>query len=239
MEALAKKITTVFFDHGGTLFDYYPSNSEIWAKIAKRLGTKITPDDPRIQQGIRKQTHEFEKLNKPFLELSEAEIHTLNCHVLTAMGIDGENTMETINAEFLAREQGSMFTLYPDVPEILKKIKAKQIKIGLISNIEKRLVAKRRTSLEESGIVHYFDAIILSAEVGVRKPQKEIFDIALREIGTNDPAKAMHVGDSPVMDVRGAQNAGLIPILFDPLDLFSTENVIKIRTLSAILQYLE
>lgn len=236
---MAKKIEAIFFDHGGTLFDYYPSNSEIWAKIAKRLGTDIAPDDPRIRQGMRKQSHEFEKLNKPFSELSQDELHTLNCHVLTALGIDGEDTMETIDVEFSAREQGHMFTIYPDVPETLKKIKERQIKIGLISNIGRRLVALRRASLVKSGILHYFDAIILSAEVGVCKPQKEIFDIALREIKIKDPKEAMHVGDSPIEDVRGARNAGLIPILFDPLDLLSTENVIKMRTLSGILQYLE
>ncbi len=93
--------------------------------------------------------------------------------------------------------------------------------------------------MEENGILHFFDTIILSVEVGFEKPQKEIFQIALQKLGINNPAQAMHVGDSPITDVKGARNAGLIPVLFDPIDLYPIENVIKISALSDILQYLK
>jgi putative hydrolase of the HAD superfamily len=93
--------------------------------------------------------------------------------------------------------------------------------------------------LEENGILHFFDTIIFSVEVGVLKPEKAIFDLALQEIGEGNPSSTMHIGDSPIEDVKGAQNAGLIPVLFDSLDFFSTENVIRIKALSDILQYLK
>jgi HAD superfamily hydrolase (TIGR01549 family) len=236
---MPQHIKGILFDFGGTLFDYYPSNSEIWAIIAKRLGVDITPDDPRIREGLRKQSQGFEKLNLPFSELSSDEIYSLNCHVLNALGIKTEGTKETITAEFTAREQGKLFTMYPDVPETLRKIKELDVKIGLLSNVGQRMALIRRLILEENGILQYFDTIILSVEVGALKPSKEIFDIALREIGIKTPAKVMHVGDSLIEDVRGARNAGLIPVLFDPLELYSTENVIKIKALSDILQYLK
>lgn len=236
---MTNKITTVFFDYGGTLCDYYPSNAEIWAKIAEKLGVHISADDSRIRQGMRKQSQAFERLGIPDAQLSKAQIHTLNCHVLTAMGIDGEGTQTTIDAEFFAREQGLMYTMYPDAPQTLDAIKREGLKIGLLSNVGRRGALTRRPSLKENGILHYFDTIILSAEVGVWKPNKEIFNIALREIGEKIPANAMHVGDSPIADVKGARNAGLIPVFFDPLELYSTENVIKIKALSDILQYIK
>ena len=236
---MSQELKGIFFDFGGTLFDYYPSNSEIWANIAKRLGVDITPSDPRIQHGMRKQSKAFEKLGKPWSELSSDEIHTLNCQVLKTLGIEIEGTKETINAEFSAREQGELFTIYPDTLETLRKIKELEIKIGIVSNVGGKLALSRRPTLEENGILQYFDTIILSGEVGVLKPEKEIFDIALREIGIKNPAKVMHVGDSPIEDVLGARNAGLIPVFFDPMELFSTENVIKIKTLSDILLYLK
>ncbi len=154
------------------------------------------------------------------------------------MGIDGDGTQEIIDTEFLARQQGQMYTMFPDVPETLRTIKQKGIKIGLISNIDQQGGRKLCASMKENGILQYFKAIILSFEVGVWKPMKEIFDIALREIGEKNPATAMHVGDSPIEDLRGANNAGLIPVFIDSLDIFSTENIIKIKTLSDILQYL-
>jgi putative hydrolase of the HAD superfamily len=232
------KIDSIFFDYGGTLFDYYPSNSEIWAKIANRLGVSIAPDDPRIREGMRIQSQEFDKLDKEFRELSADELHKLNCFVLAAMGVDVAGSFEIVNAEFIAREQGKMFQIYPDAADTLRQIKQKGIKIGLLSNVGKRMAASRRPSLQQHDILQHFDVIILSVEVGVWKPDKEIFNIALREIGTTNPAEAMHVGDSFRADVMGARNAGLIPVFFDPLDLRFVKNVKKIKALSEILQYL-
>jgi HAD superfamily hydrolase (TIGR01549 family) len=232
------QIDSIFFDYGGTLFDYYPSNAEIWAKIANRLGVSIEPDDPRIREGMRTQSREFDKIDKGFSELTEDELFSLNCFVLAAMGVDLEGSREIVNAEFIAREQGKMFQIFPDAAETLRQIKQKGIKVGLLSNVGRRMAPSRRPSLEEHGILHHFDAIILSVEVGVWKPDKKIFEIALREIGTQDPRLAMHVGDSLKADVRGARNAGLIPIFFDPLDLHSSEDAIKIKALSGVLQYL-
>ena len=232
------QIHSIFFDYGGTLFEYYPSNAEIWAKIANRLGTFIEADDPRIREGMRAQSRELDKLDKDFRELTEDEVHHLNCVVLAVMGVEVEGSREIVTAEFIAREQGKMFQIYPDAAETLKQIKQKGIRIGLLSNVGRRMALSRRPSLEEYAILRYFDAIILSAEVGFWKPEKRIFELALREIGTNNPGRAMHVGDSLKADVRGAANAGLVPVLFDPLDLHFSENVIKIQALSEVLQYL-
>ncbi len=229
----------MFFDFGGTLCDYYPSTAEIWAKIAERLDRQISPDDARIQQGMRKQNRAYERLGIPFGQLSNDQLHSLNGLVLTAMGIDGAGAQDTIAAEFLAREKGGRYTMYPDATETLGAIKRKGIKIGMISNVGQELALTRRPFLKENGILQFFDTIIFSIEVGVKKPEKAIFDLALREIGEKNPMKAMHVGDSPIEDVKGARNAGLIPVLFDPLDFSSTENVIKIKVLSDILQYLK
>lgn len=231
-------IDSIFFDYGGTLFDYYPSNAEIWAKIANQLGVSIEPDDPRIREGMRIQSREFDKIDKEFRELTEDELHQMNCFVLNAMGVDVEGSREIVTAEFIAREQGRMFQIYPDAPETLQQIKQKGIKIGLLSNVGRRMAPSRRPSLQEHDILQYFDAIILSAEVSVWKPDKRIFEIALGEIETTNPGEAMHVGDSLKADVRGARNAGLIPVLFDPLDLHFSENAIKIKALSEVLQYL-
>jgi putative hydrolase of the HAD superfamily len=59
------------------------------------------------------------------------------------------------------------------------------------------------------------DAVIDSSVVGVEKPDPRIFEIALSAI--EGPRNgAMHVGDSIVYDVRGAQAAGLRAFHFDP-----------------------
>jgi putative hydrolase of the HAD superfamily len=60
----------------------------------------------------------------------------------------------------------------------------------------------------------YFSAIIVSAEVGVGKPDPRIFRIALDEIGET-AASAVMIGDSVPRDVAGARNAGVRSIWID------------------------
>jgi HAD superfamily hydrolase (TIGR01549 family) len=233
---MRKEIKGILFDFGGTLYDYCPSNSIIWSRIAKRLGVDISPDDPRIWEGMRRQSIEASRRAEPFSRLSREEIHALNLHMLAAMGIDGEGTMEIISEEFDKRGHG--YRINPESKETLERIYSMGIKIGLVSNCPPEFGEPRRLTMREDGILHCFSAIILSGEVGHAKPEKEIFKIALNSLGLQDASKVMHVGDFLGADVVGAQNAGLIPVLYDPSGFHPGENVITIQKLSEIFLYL-
>ncbi len=233
---MRKKIQGILFDFGGTLYDYYPSNSVIWSRIAKRLGVDISPNDPRIWKGMQRQSIEATRRAHPFSRLSREEMETLNLHVLAAMGIDGEGTMELIREEFDKRGHG--YRINPESKETLERIFLMGLKIGLLSNCPSEFGKPRRLTMKEDGILHYFSTIILSGEVGHGKPEKEIFKIALNSLGLQDASKVMNVGDSLFVDVIGAQNAGLIPVLYDPFRFHPNENVIIIQKLSEIFRYL-
>ncbi len=233
---MRKRIQGIFFDFGGTLYDYYPSNSVIWSRIAKRLGVDISPNDPRIWKGIQRQSIETTRRVKPFSKLSREEVHSLNLHVLAAMGIDGEGAMEIIREEFDNRGHG--YRINPESKETLERIYSMGIKIGLVSNCPSEFGKPRRLTMREDGILHHFSTIILSGEVGHEKPEKEIFKIALNSLGLQDASKVMNIGDSLLADVIGAQNVGLIPVLYDPLRFHPDEDVITIQKLSEIFRYL-
>ncbi len=236
-------IAGVFFDFGGTLFDYHPSNTAVWSQIAQRLGAEVALFDPRIREGMRRQTAAYVSLGKPFHKLSPEELHELNCHVLEAFGIDCEGTMDVINEEFGKRESGFIsgeaFQIYPDALATLERIsKMRHVRLGLISNCRAEAGKARRTLMRRTGIYRFFDAITLSGEVGVEKPDAAIFEIALKELGIKNVRNSVHVGDCVISDVHGGKNAGLIPVLYDPLELHSVEDVIVIRRLSDLIQYL-
>jgi HAD superfamily hydrolase (TIGR01549 family) len=233
---MRQKIQGILFDFGGTLYDYYPSNSVIWSRIAKRLGVDISPNDPRIWKGMQKRSIETTRLAHPFSKLSREGIHTLNLHVLAVMGIDGEGTMEIISEEFDKRGHG--YRINPESKETLERIYSLDIKIGLLSNCPSEFVKPRRLTMKKDGILHYFSTILLSGEVGHEKPEKEIFKIALNSLGLQDAAKVMNVGDSLSADVMGAQNARLIPVLYDPFGFHPSENVITIQKLTEIFRYI-
>ena len=57
------------------------------------------------------------------------------------------------------------------------------------------------------GLERYFRFGISAADVGVSKPHPAMFEAALARAGSS-PERAVHVGDNPVDDIRGASSAG-------------------------------
>ena len=83
-------------------------------------------------------------------------------------------------------------------------------KLGVISNAEgqiKRLV--KHAQLDEK-----FEVVIDSGEIGITKPDEGIFRAALEGMGSTGE-KSIYVGDQYRIDVLGARNAGITPILVE------------------------
>lgn len=100
------------------------------------------------------------------------------------------------------------FTMYEDVPGVLREIHASGIRIGLISNSH-RCLASFQTHFELEGL---FDVTVSSVEHGYMKPHHSIFEAALRGVHV-DPAEAVMVGDSMTHDVDGARRLGMRGVL--------------------------
>lgn len=100
------------------------------------------------------------------------------------------------------------FTMYDDVPDVLRAIHAAGIKIGLISNSH-RCLASFQTHFELDGL---FDVALSSVEHGYMKPHRSIFEAALRAVQV-DPPDAVMVGDSLTHDVDGARRLGMRGVL--------------------------
>jgi len=98
---------------------------------------------------------------------------------------------------------GHLEKLYREAPELLQKLYGKY-HLGIIANqnpgTEKRM--------EAFGIRHYFDLIISSAEEGVAKPDRRIFEIALERAGCR-PEEAWMVGDRLDNDILPAVKLGM------------------------------
>ena len=91
-------------------------------------------------------------------------------------------------------------------------------KVGLISNFTYAPVIYK--SLRKLGINESFNAVVVSDEVGWRKPSCQIFQEALNRLQIHAD-EAVYVGDSPIEDVKGAKQAGLktifVPSQFNTL----------------------
>ena len=81
-----------------------------------------------------------------------------------------------------------------------------RVRIGLCSNFSHAPTA--RAVLADAGLLDHFDAIVISEEIGLRKPRREIFQSTLAQLGV-EPAEALHVGDNLSADVSGAAALGI------------------------------
>lgn len=99
--------------------------------------------------------------------------------------------------------------LFPDVPEVFGQIHDAGYRVGLISNGPPSIAL----GLSQMGVLYFFDSVIVSSEVGVRKPDPRIFRLALGIAGA-EPRRAWFVDDQAA-HVRAAAQLGMQALLID------------------------
>lgn len=117
------------------------------------------------------------------------------------------------------------------IKEFLEYLKEKGIRTGVISNIafDPAVVAERINRLLPKNA---FEFIITSSNYIFRKPNKRIFNLALEKADLQ-PDEVWYIGDQYECDVKGALNAGILPIWYiGAIDLPYTEDK-SILTISA------
>ena len=94
--------------------------------------------------------------------------------------------------------------------EILNKIRKSGCKLAVIANDAS---VSARNIIKTSGLEDYFDVIVISEELGVEKPDREIFVASLARLGVK-PENAIMVGNRVDSDIIGANRLGMKSILF-------------------------
>lgn len=97
----------------------------------------------------------------------------------------------------------------PDLIPTLIALRDRGCKIGVVSNGR---AVKQWEKIIRLGLHHFFDVVIISEDIGWEKPDPRIFEAALRELGVKE-GEAAYVGDTPEIDVLGANRAGLISVM--------------------------
>jgi putative hydrolase of the HAD superfamily len=90
----------------------------------------------------------------------------------------------------------------------LEALCARGYELAVVSNTMRTPGVVLRKILEGYRLLGCFKHMTFSDEVGIRKPDPEIFAMTLRALG-GEPQTALHVGDDPILDVQGARAAGM------------------------------
>jgi putative hydrolase of the HAD superfamily len=91
------------------------------------------------------------------------------------------------------------------VSSTLQTLHQRGLKLGVISNGS---TDSQNTKLEVMGIRHLFSVVLISEEVGIKKPDPRIFRMGLEKLAVN-ASEAIFIGDNPVLDVAGAMAVGI------------------------------
>lgn len=95
--------------------------------------------------------------------------------------------------------------LFPAVKETLETLHTLGAGVYLVSNAQSCFT---RAELGASGLLGSFDGVILSSEVGVKKPSERIFELAFARFGIT-PGNSYYVGNDLYDDVYGASRVGI------------------------------
>ncbi|MGT2425456.1 HAD family hydrolase [Amnibacterium kyonggiense] len=129
---------------------------------------------------------------------------------LTTCGVVGDDVVDRAVLEW-DRQDRAALRLFPDAVPTLDALAARGVRIGMVTN---GAGSVQRDKLASTGILDRFDPLIISSEVGVKKPDAAIFEIALAAAGVV-PDAAWFVGDHLWHDAQGASEAGIRAIWLD------------------------
>lgn len=206
-------LRAVFFDVGNTLIYPYPSVSEVCRQVLAEAGHardlhEIDALMPLVDAYYEERYRTDDTFWTDDEETSSVWVgmYSLLCRRL------GIEESALVLARRVCDEFGraERWRPYADVTPAFERLKARGLKLGIISNWDSRLVRL----MEGLGLGGYMDSIISSADVGLHKPDPRIFELACDALGVT-PREAAHVGDHHYADILGARAVGMHAILID------------------------
>ncbi|MEM2875697.1 MAG: HAD family hydrolase [Candidatus Bathyarchaeia archaeon] len=199
-------IKGVTFDFGGTLADGKLNEPLFRGRLLDYLHSSgFSGGETRLGRIIN---GEIEKLNRVRKLNKEIKIEDLYASVLSKLGLNPENHM----LEYIHELYVSSFDVdvVPGAEDVLEYLKNKY-RLALISNASSEIP---RYAIRKFGLEKYFEVVVVSRDIGVRKPDPEIFRFTLKKLELTS-CETVHVGDSIYSDVAGAKNTGMKAILVD------------------------
>jgi len=208
------KYKSLFFDLDDTLWDTYHNNRECLREIYADYDFKrhYSSFEDFFNRYMPYNELLWEKYRNKDIDRQTLIVERL-LHVLRPMGIDNTEYALKLNKDFLQRTTGKTRIIEGAI-ELLEYLHTKY-RLFILSNGFREIQALK---LKNSGLAPYFERIILSEDVSIQKPHKEIFDFALKNTNSRR-VESLMIGDSYEADIIGGQNAKIDQIWLNPKHL--------------------
>ena len=207
---LVSGIRAIVLDAVGTLIHPDPPAPIVYAQVGKRWGSRYDAD--AIKTRFLRAFKQEEQTDRRFgWRTSEAREIERWRHIVANVLDNVSNPEDCFEALFEHFGRPEAWRCKPDTGKVLTDLTQRGLVLGMASNYDSRLHKVMAGKPELRPIEH----VIISSEVGWRKPAPEFFSAVCRIVQL--PAdQILYVGDDLVNDVRGAQAAELRAVWFAP-----------------------
>lgn len=233
-----EEVRAVLFDAGLTLIKPVRTVERIYAQYARSSGIPVAELVPQIR-------HHFAELFGQARQdmASGADGYVASDEADRAMwrrlcfGVaeripglteDPEQWFEDLYGHF---GEPSTWQMFDDARPTLQELSQRGLRLGIVSNWDTRLLR----ILEGLDFGVSWEAVMVSAQVGVRKPGPRIFELAMESLQV-DPRHTVMVGDSVTDDIHGARAAGLTGVLIHRAEADPPPDVPAVTSLQDLLE---
>ena len=223
------KIQHVFFDLDHTLWDFEKNSALTFQEILPAAKVSVAIDyflnvyiPINFSYWKKYREEKVTKKELKYLRLKET---------FDALKISVEDeVIHHLADEYIAKLPNYNY-VFDGTFEILKYLKNKY-QLHIITNGFEEIQTKK---MKKSGIHDFFDVIITSESVGVKKPNKKVFEYALNKVNAN-ASNCIMIGDNLEADIEGALNCGIQAIHFNsensntiPKNITSIHNLLDLK----------
>jgi putative hydrolase of the HAD superfamily len=225
----------IFFDLDGTLRHSVPSAHDAFFDLAVGLGV---PDSIEGRRKAYQWAHYYWASSKDLAmdvtkyDRDSDEFWTnFAKRYLLAFGHSIEDSARIAEDlhHLMVEKYDPQDVIHPETSEVLQSLTTAGYRLGIITNRHQPV----DDYLREVELISFFELTIAAGEIGIWKPEKGIFQHALKALAIA-PDEAVYIGDNYYADVVGAKAAGILPILIDPEDIFKEMDCETIRSLGEI-----
>jgi len=130
-------------------------------------------------------------------------------HVLTRLKFGSQEEIAELAAELTRIHMAGVRRVTWAPPERVAALHeiAPHYRMAVLSNFDDSETGYQ--IIEDTGAAHLFEAVIISADLGLRKPHPDIFKRIMEMLKVTDPRTILFVGDTPRFDITGPHRAGM------------------------------
>ncbi len=233
-------IKAIFFDLDGTLRHSVPEGGSVFTDYVTSLGLHVNEED-RLR--AMRWEHLYWASSADLREdLIAHSVDTERFWIeysrrrLVALGVSPALAVEL--APRTSAHMGEMYrpeSIVPDdVRRTLPELQQAGYRMAVVSNRDKPF----QEVLVSHGISEFFDFALAAGEVNSYKPEPAVFEHALKQAKLT-AEETVYIGDNYFADVIGARNAGLRPVLYDPIGIFPEADCATIKSFDELTSVLK